>query len=405
MGDKEETGIKDAPLWHQDMVFQQYKREVCLWRLGTSVKPEKQAPFITSKGLKGDRRAKALQWCLDNPSKASHKNGVEFLLEFLQDEIEGNRRDVRLDLIQKLMKISRYDSEMPATYLTRVEELVGRLRASGFEVNPNIDAKEPVLGSEVTEPLFRKVVTSAGTTYEQAKDDFVIANNGFDSQDIIDRMSLCYKYEKLWQELIYTIVFNGARLTATDQKTINSKLNDDEITYDNLKHEIKRMYPAQIEEKVNKRTPYRAFVANDLQEPSVDILDNINEHDDLDFVFDETKSVASDDSFYLEPNSIEGCDSAFMAKYNVKYDNKKGVFRCKPNRGGKSNPKGGKGKGKGTGKKGNPVNKETGKPMTCHKCGSTTHLLNGCPKNKKPFKKKENANIAEDKKDNHGNPL
>ena len=142
---------------------------------------------------------------------------MEFLLEFLQDEIEGNRRDVRLDLIQKLMKISRYDSEMPATYLTRVEELVGRLRASGFEVNPNIDAKEPDLGSEVTEPLFRKVVTSAGTTYEQAKDDFVIANNGFDSQDIIDRMSLCYKYEKLWQELIYTIVFNGARLTATDQ--------------------------------------------------------------------------------------------------------------------------------------------------------------------------------------------
>ena len=41
---------------------------------------------------------------------------------------------------------------------------------------------------------------------------------------------------------------------------------------------------------------------------------------------------------------------------------------------------GGKGKGKGGGSKQNPRGKD-GKIMTCHKCGSTEHLLRRCPKN------------------------
>ena len=42
---------------------------------------------------------------------------------------------------------------------------------------------------------------------------------------------------------------------------------------------------------------------------------------------------------------------------------------------------GGKGKGK---RKGNPIDKKTGKPATCHNCGSTDHFASNCPTNSNP---------------------
>lgn len=364
--DNDNKGLSKCPIWEKDMVFATFERELKGWRMGTQVKDEKLAAYVVYTAFSGERRNRAVTWLLDNETTATSKRGLDALMAFMKQKTEGQARDVRLNLLDQFFKQRRTDSQTPQQFLDSVEEMIRRLRQAGIDINPTVTDEE-------AEPIYEfqeaRVVGVNGQELANPRPAAIVPAEGVTAEVLRDRLDMCSKYERLFQELLFTTVFYSSRLTHNDQKTILSKLDDSELSYSRLEKEIRLMYPLQAEGKVNSFRPKahltrRGREVDDLSESDMLDIDQASLGSDG----EESGDDVSEEGFSLSCTAFQA-QQAFLGKYNVSFDQKKNVFRVKPKK--KASPS------KGSG---NPIDRKTGKRMTCNKCGSDQHFANKCSK-------------------------
>ena len=375
MADKKESSKVDVPVWEKDTPISVWKRELKIWKMGTTVPKTAQASHVTLKALpKGtDRRERAMEWLLSHENEATSENGLDLLVEYLRTETEGLSRDVRLRLINQLFALRRGDSQAVQSFLTTMDTHLTRLREVGIQMNPTIHVPRASFAEawQPRESLYMKEKDGEGNDVFSEVNlprDLLISDGNYTKEDVIARLDKCAEYEELFQEILFTTTLQATRLTPSDNKTILSKLdnNAEKMTFGTLCKEVRIMYPLQVERERNAakgKIRHRGYLSG---VPEVD-PDGHTYEDSEDAGED---SCGDSTEFELPECALESVDQeAFFSKYKVSYDNKKSVFRVKP-----------KAKARAAAKvserKTNPVDRKTGQIIKCdyQNCGSIYHM-------------------------------
>lgn len=374
-------GALKPPVWDREMLFAQFHKRIKVWKLGTQAPKKTWAATVAFQSLKGTRHDMALDWLANNEVAATRDDGLDRLLEYLQKHIEGTQRDVRLGLINDLFKYKRGDSVPVQSFLLKMDEAISRLRATGLELNPNTHRD---IGD-----------------YIETNDEGALECKGDVTVEMLaERLEECDRYEKAWQEIMFTLVYYNSRLTSNDQKMLLNTIDEDEMTYDRLCKEIRRLYPVQSE-GANKGKRHGAFLTRkDAQ--SEDEIEWTSEEDRDSQSEVSAESQDEDDSdpsgFNMAPKAYASVcnEEGFMSKYKVRFDNRKGQFRVKP----RKVPKRGQARMGQTnsGKHKNPIDRKTGEYYKCFVpgCGSKDHLADKCTH---PNAKKAKARFEKKRKD------
>ena len=388
-----------VPQWKQHQTVASYIRVLNAWKMGTTCRDTKMAATVVFEGFQGQMYEDGVEWLNLFPAEAIQPDGLDILMEYMRQRLEGERRDVRLGYVNQMFKVSRPEGMAIQTYLNKVEQHLGRLKEVGFDMNPPVsDAVReyieilPVVGGPDTIDLH------GVTTAAQVK----------------ARLDYTDKLERAMQEILFSLIFNSSRLSHHDRKSILSKYSTEILTYPKLAKELRYIYPLQPEETSlgSSKRKGQVFLSdraagssemptyhyegedefNYLHNPEI-MYETVDEEDEADGDYEYYCEECDDQDYppdILDDDTLEVSEQvcnllaksdpqAFLTKYKVTFDQKKKVYRVKPKASGKNKAKGGK-KGKG-GKGGNPW--KDGKQLLCSNCGSKDHFAYACPHPKK----------------------
>ena len=406
------NGIR-PPVWEERTPISAFIRELRGWRLGTTIPAGKWAATVTFESMKGARKEMALQWLLDHETEAAADNGLDKLMKHMKEHVEGSTRDVRLTLVNDLLKFRRPDGMSIQAYLQKMESMRSRIRETGLDLIPtgaSMKASEMIVVEHVAiqrpprqDPPEGEEDEGAETANEEEFETRLRVRTAASAVMVKERLQFADKLESAWQEIMFGLDYHNSRLSANDQKMILGKIGEEEMTYQRISKELKILYPVQseqVERSGTKHSSRRAYLSRGEPDYPTDFTEDANQSEvegDIDSDQEEVQADASGD-FTLTPQAFQAVseEAAFLSKYKVSYDSKKNRFKVKPK--GKAAPS----KDAPTGVRKNPVDKVTGKILLCHGCGSDRHLNNACPKKKKdnakPGKapgKRQKARVAE----------